>query len=119
MARPRIEIDQKIFENLCAIQCTQEEIAQTFGCSVDTISRWCNRVYKKGFAEVYKEKSVGGKVALRRMQLRLAEKNVAMAIWLGKQWLGQVDKVEEEVSNKVTVISDVPMIELNKENNNE
>ena len=28
------------------------------------------------------------------MQFRLAEKSYAMAIWLGKQYLGQTDKVE-------------------------
>ena len=42
--------------------------------------------------ETYEQKSASGKVTLRRYQLRLAEKNAAMAIWLGKQWLGQTDR---------------------------
>ena len=54
MARPRKEIDQKMFENLCGLMCTEEEIASMFDCSVDTISRWCQRTYKESFAEVYK-----------------------------------------------------------------
>ena len=45
MARPQINIDRKIFENACELQCTQAEIARLFGCSIDTIERWCRRVY--------------------------------------------------------------------------
>lgn len=33
---------------------------------------------------------------MRRNQLRLSEKSAAMAIFLGKQYLGQTDKVEFE-----------------------
>ena len=55
--RKRIPIDQKVFENLCSIQCTLAEIAAVIGCSEDTIERWCVRTYKEGFAETYKKKS--------------------------------------------------------------
>ena len=94
MARPRKEIDQRQFENLCAIQCTQEEIAGVFDCSPDTIDRWVKRTYHASFAEVYKIKSAKGKMSLRRTQFKLAEKSAAMAIFLGKQYLGQRDSFE-------------------------
>ena len=93
MARPRKEIDQKQFENLCGLQCTEIEIADWFECSIDTINRWCQRTYKANFADVYAQKRSNGKSSLRRMQWRLAEKSAAMAIWLGKQYLGQRDEV--------------------------
>lgn len=93
MARPRKEIDQKQFENLCGLQCTEIEIADWFECSIDTINRWCQRTYKANFADVYAKKRSIGKSSLRRMQWRLAEKSAAMAIWLGKQYLGQRDEV--------------------------
>jgi AraC-like DNA-binding protein len=108
MARPVISIDQKIFENLCFLQCTLEEIAKAFGCSADTIERWCKKTYDLRFADVYKQKAGDGRIALRRFQFRLAEKNVAMAIWLGKQWLGQYDKQEETRTEKIQVLNDVP-----------
>ena len=41
-------------------------------------------------------------MCLRRKQWEMAGKNPTMAIWLGKQWLGQTDKVEQTVA----VISD-------------
>lgn len=99
MGRPRKEIDQKIFENLCGYQCTLEEIAGIFECSPDTIERWCKREYKETFAEIYKKHSMKGKMSLRRYQFKLAEKSAAMAIWLGKQYLGQRDVQDIAISN--------------------
>ena len=93
--RPRKEIDNKIFENLCGLQCTLEEIAGVFDCSVDTIERWCKREYGETFAEVYKKHSAKGKTSLRRIQFKLAEKSAAMAIFLGKNYLGQKDSIIE------------------------
>lgn len=100
MARPRKEIDSEQFEKLCALQCTLKEIAGWFGCSEDTIERWCLREYQDengqpmSFADVYKNFSVDGKISLRRFQFKMAERNPSMAIWLGKQWLGQRDTID-------------------------
>lgn len=99
MARPRIEIDQTQFEKLCSIQCTLNEIAGFFGCSSDTIERWCKREYKEGFADVYEKKRGIGKISLRRAQFRMAETNPTMAIWLGKQYLGQAERQEVAISH--------------------
>lgn len=96
--RPRIEIDKEQFEKLCFLQCTLGEMAGFFMCSEDTIERWCKREYKQGFAEVFSKKRGAGKISLRRAQFRLAETNPTMAIWLGKQYLGQMDKQELSVS---------------------
>ena len=99
MARPRIEIDQEQFKGLCALQCTLAEISSFFKCSEDTIERWCKRELKMGFADAYKIYSVGGKISIRRYQFRMAEHNVSMAIWLGKQYLGQKDQQELSVAH--------------------
>lgn len=98
--RPRVEIDQEQFEKLCFIQCTLNEIASWFRCSEDTIERWCKREYKETFAETHKKYSAGGKISLRRYQMKMAEHNATMAIWLGKQYLGQSDKQEVVVSKE-------------------
>ena len=92
--RPKKVINQKLFENLCGIQCTEVEICGVLECSADTLNRWCKRTYKMTFADTYKSKSQVGKSSLRRAQWKLAEKNASMAIWLGKQYLGQRDIVE-------------------------
>lgn len=108
MARPRKEIDQKQFENLCALQCTEQEICAWFDVCDETLSAWCKRTYKKGFSEVFRQKRGKGKISLRRSQWRLAENNAAMAIWLGKQYLEQKDTIEAKVDTEtVKVVIDV------------
>lgn len=98
MARPRKEIDQKYFENLCALQCTENEICAFFEITDKTLSNWCKRTYGVGFSDVYKEKREKGKISLRRAQMELAKKNATMAIWLGKNYLGQKDTVDVNVT---------------------
>ena len=91
VGRPKIQIDKTQFEKLCGLQCTKDEIAGFFNCSEDTIKRYCKNTYKADFASVFKKYSANGKISLRRYQFKLAEKNASMAIWLGKQMLGQTD----------------------------
>lgn len=98
MARPLKEIDQKQFENLCGLQCTKEEICEWFGITDKTLDSWCRRTYSANFSEVFRQKRGAGKISLRRAQMRLAEKNATMAIWLGKQMLGQRDNVDVSVT---------------------
>jgi AraC-like DNA-binding protein len=98
MARPRIDIDTEQFEKLCFMQCTLKEIAGWFKCSEDTIERWCKRELKMSFADAYERYSAGGKISLRRYQWKMAEHNCSMAIFLGKQYLGQSDQQELKVS---------------------
>ena len=88
MARPKkYDIDEKQVEKLAALGCTNTEIASFFGCSKDLISKSYSTNVAKG-----KEK---GKIRLRQMQWRSAEKgSVPMQIWLGTQVLGQTDKQE-------------------------
>lgn len=95
--RPKKQIDKDIFESLCGILCTEEEIANAFNCSIDTINRWCKKTYKETFAEAYKKFSVDGKISLRRAQFNLAQKSAAMAIFLGKNYLNQTDTPDEYV----------------------
>ena len=92
MGRPRKEIDREQFEKLCGLQCTLEEIAGWFRCSGDTIERWCIRELEMPFADAFKKYSQDGKISLRRDQFNIAKKNAAMAIFLGKQYLGQRDE---------------------------
>jgi AraC-like DNA-binding protein len=103
MGRPRVDINQAQFESLCGIQCTLSEVADFFHCSEDTIERWCKREYGETFADTFKKHSGKGKISLRRAQFKLAEKNASMAIWLGKQYLGQKDFVAQDEKNSAAM----------------
>lgn len=107
MARPRKEIDRKQFENLCGLQCTKEEICGWFGVTDKTLDRWCKREYKQSFSEVFRQKRGMGKISLRRSQWKLAEKNANMAIWLGKQYLGQKESSVEEKSECIKKLDEI------------
>lgn len=98
MGRPPIEIDKVKFESLCKIFCTLTEIAGVFNCSEDTIENWCKKIYGETFSECFKIFSANGKMSLRRMQYQRAVKdgNVAMLIFLGKQYLGQKENPETD-----------------------
>lgn len=116
--RPRIEIDREQFEKLCTIQCTLAEIASWFKCSEDTIERWCRREYKMSFADTYKNYSGYGKISLRRAQFKMAEHNCSMAIWLGKQYLGQKDAQNITINNDDDSIKEMNEYFANKRSKN-
>ena len=108
MGRPTIEISQDEFEKLCVMQCTKSDIANWFGCSEDTIERWCKRTYGETFAVVFAQKREKGKVSLRRMQWKSAEAgNVTMQIFLGKQYLGQKDQQGIEIAESKEKFAEV------------
>ena len=90
--RPLAQVNKDVFEGCCRILCTKDEICDIFQIDEKTLTAWCKRTYGVGFSDIYKKFSAGGKMSLRRYQFDLAENNATMAIWLGKQWLGQKDE---------------------------
>lgn len=113
MGRPKKEINKEQFEKLCGFQCTMQEICDFFNITDKTLTRWCNDTYGKSFSEVFSQKRELGKVSLRMSQFRLAEKNATMAIWLGKQYLGQRD--EQYIETKQDIKQENPLQGLTTE----
>jgi len=90
--RKPTQIDLIDLEKLCAMQCSDEEIAGFFGVSVRTVQ---NRRKLPKFAEVMRRGKARGCISVRRAQMRLLEAgNGAVAIWLGKNVLGQRDALQ-------------------------
>lgn len=89
------EEGKEAVKKLSTMMCTDEEIAMFLGVSPDTLTNSNNA---ETFAECKKEGQANGKVSLRRMQFKSAERgNVTMQIWLGKQWLNQTEKQETTI----------------------
>ena len=106
--RPKKEYDAKTFCDLVGLGCTQEEICWFFRdekgkpANVDTLSRWCKRTFGLNFQEYFSQNgNMALKIKLRKNQLKLSEKSAAMAIFLGKNYLGQSDKVEYESTEAI------------------
>lgn len=100
MARPEIQIDEKLVEKLASIHCTMNEIAAAVGCSVDTLER--------RFADTIKKGRDKGKSSLRRHMWEAAQKgNTAMLIWLSKQTLGMREPRDDLVDPPDTAAEDL------------
>lgn len=105
--RPRIEFNKKLFMDLVGIGCKQEEICWMFRgddgkpANIDTLSRWCKREFGMTYQEYSRQNAlVALKTQLRKNQLELSKKSAAMAIWLGKQYLGQKDNITVETGGQ-------------------
>lgn len=93
--RPKIPIDYATVEKLAGIMCTQEEIAAYFEIDVSTLKRDAK------FCTTYKNAMEKGKMSFRRQQYKAAEAgNTTMLIWLGKQYLGQRDRNDTQLTGK-------------------
>ena len=92
--RRTVHIDLDQLEKLAALQCTDEELAAWFGVSPTTIAR---RRRKAEFAEAIYRGRARGRISVRRAQMKLlAAGNPTMAVWLGRQLLGQRDVITTE-----------------------
>jgi len=104
---PLKNIDLVELEKLCAICCTQQEIAAWFNLSGPTIQRRhadSKTLYdysgeKLTFRQIMDRGYAKGRISLRRKQMQMAENgNATMLVWLGKMILGQRETVETQVT---------------------
>lgn len=100
MARPKLDIDPVKVRKMASYGCTNNEIADVLGCSHDTITGRFKQELEAGRAD--------GRTSLRKKQMEMAlSGNAAMLIWLGKQMLGQSDKVNNTTSNETKITIDL------------
>ena len=78
-------------ERIAAFQCTHREAAGWFDLGVDQFKRFLKKNPKA--QEAWDRGQQKGLLSLRRKQFVLAGSNATMAIFLGKQHLGQTDVV--------------------------
>src|ERR1700746_1517340 len=92
------KIDLSELERLCALQCSDQELAAWFNVTTRTIER---RRKVRAFREVMERGRAKGQISVRRMQMKLLEQgNATMGVWLGKQLLGQRDTAHTEITGK-------------------
>jgi hypothetical protein len=106
LGRPRFEFTPKVLdqiEKLASVMCTLSEIGDIIGCSHDTIQR--NQEAK----EAIKRGVANAKNTIRKTQFDIATKlnSSIMAMWLGKVYLGQTDKIQNTDDNIPLPIYDI------------
>lgn len=95
----KLSLDPDQIKRMAQCGSTVEEIAYVHGCSTKTIQRRYMEAYHAGLADL--------KIAIRKKQIEVAlsgdKGSATMLIWLGKQLLGQSDKVEtRDTTEKIT-----------------
>jgi hypothetical protein len=91
MARPKKDLDPRLVKRLIGAGLSVEEVAAVLECSKRTLeTRFCAAL-KEGRTRR------NARLRFRQFQAAMAG-NTAMLIWLGKQYLGQRDRVADEHS---------------------
>lgn len=106
-----IEINWDDAAKIAQYHVTQEELASFFECSVDILDIRCKAELNQSLSEFIRQKSQKSNISLRRRQYQraLQEGSDTMLIWLGKNNLGQRDKLElGEDSDKPFNLSYLP-----------
>lgn len=97
--RPKKTIDYTILEKLCEIFCTGEECASVLGVDYETLNTILKRDGHGGYREYYNIHEGKGRASLRRAQYKAAlGGDRTLLVWMGKQFLGQTDKQQHELS---------------------
>ena len=94
VGRPKINLNLEELERLSRLNCTMPEISAYFDIPLRTLEdKFTNELDVRKAIE---KGRATGKLSLRRRQIQIMEEtnNPTMAIWLGKQMLGQTDKQE-------------------------
>jgi len=78
------KVEQYAFE-----QCQDRTIAKLIG--------WHAATLKKHYCTVLEKKRAEGKAHIRHLQFEWLKKHCSMAIFLGKNYLGQQDKVRQDI----------------------
>jgi hypothetical protein len=93
--RPKAHIDIAVVEGAASIGCTTGEIATVLGIARQTL--FDRLKTDPELQEAMQRGCEQGRTTLRRLQWKQAHAgNTTMLIWLGKQLLGQRDKLEAQ-----------------------
>jgi hypothetical protein len=95
-----------LLQGLGQIQATTVECAAVLNVDYVTFLAFLNR-NRGEMRAVYERSKEQGKASLRRTQFRIAQSNVAMAIFLGKNYLNQSDKHELTGTIQHTISSEL------------
>jgi len=94
-AKKDISIEKQV-EKLASYGLTNKEIAEALGFDDSTLKRKFENFLTKGKANL--------KQRLKRKQIDVAlAGNVSMLIWLGKNYLGQADKLDENGDFEIVI----------------
>ena len=99
MARPKrifTKEEKASIEQMALDNCHMDTIGLALGIAKNTLIRH--------YGAYISQKRAEGRTILRDNQVKMSKDNVAMAIFLGKNELGQTDKHDHILSGQVTLL---------------
>ena len=97
VGRPKKALDVKQIEMLAGFGCTLFEMAEFFSVDESTL--------RKNYTDVIKKGKQGLKLRLRQLQLKFASQgSVPLLIFLGKNFLGQTDKQQVDMTGNLETV---------------
>ena len=104
--RPAFDFSPKVLQqiqDLASYMCTKEEVANIIGCHRTSLYR------NEQALEAYDRGVNVAKQKIRKTQFDIATKlnSSIMAMWLGKVYLGQTDKIQNTDDNAPLPIYDI------------
>jgi len=116
--RGQVTIDWDTVGKLLEAGCSGESIATQFGIHRTTLYNRCKVDMGLTFSTFSQQKKMLGDNLLRAKQYQTAMSgNVTMQIWLGKQRLGQTDKMEHQGQGGGPVLLRVEYVNKRTDNN--
>lgn len=109
-------IDKQKFEVIVRLGLSNEELIEFFMINSGQLWQWIKVTYNtRSPLLVLKKMRAEGKVEFMLKQRKLAERNPAISIWIGKNYYGQIDEKEND---KTADFEDLnPLIDLLKDDN--
>lgn len=115
--RPPVELDDaKIaqLENSIKLQGTRKECAAMLGMCDDTLGKLITEHYGYGWTELKERLAPSGRLSLRQAQFKAAlDGDKTMLVWLGKQYLGQTDRIVQrhDVVTQTEIVVPIEAVE--------
>ena len=104
VGRPKKELDWKVLDAILQFGATLIDCSEMLSLSDDTIQNRIKKQYGITFSEYRHRKMSKMRVKLLQKQFDVAMSgNVALLIWLGKQHLGQSDKMDTIENGQVKI----------------
>ena len=112
MARPSKDLENMEFNgwdqlDALIVWASQEYCCEKLGINTDTLTRKIQEAHGMGFTEYKHKRKESMRINLLKKQYDVAMAgNVSMLIWLGKNELGQKDKLDSDIkieSNGITI----------------
>lgn len=108
MGRPKTDIDWKFVDEHLQAQCDGVGIAGLLGIHPNTFYNAVKEKFNCDFSEYSAIKKGEGKELLRKKQMETAlSGDKTLLVWLGKQYLDQKDKVENDHNINVQQLPDI------------